>query len=511
MAIRFRGVVTTGVYCQAGCPAQPREENVRGYDFAAAAEADGFRPCLRCRPDTAPPSPDWVAPSELVCRALHLIDRGALDDGHVDALARRVGVGDRHLRRLFDTYVGASPVAIARSRRAHFARRLLDETDLPVARIAFASGFNSIRQLNRTMTEVFRLSPTELRRRRRRRDLLPTDGGLAVRLPYRPPLAWAQMLTVLAARAIPGVEVVGRDRYRRTIEVNGEAGVLELRPEPRSAHLVCTLHLRDVAGLIHLVEQARRILDLGADGRVIDRALGRDPRLRPLVQATPGLRVPGAWDPFEVAVRAVLGQQVSVAAASRLAGRVVAAFGSPVALDGEERTLTHVFPSPATLAEADLAAPGMPASRANAVRGVAAAVAGGELALDGARGLDALVTDLVRLPGIGPWTAHYIAMRACGEPDAFPVGDLGLRRAAADGFDAPLTPEALADRAEAWRPWRAYAAMHLWMSGSGQTDEPEEGRTPAWNPQSHSNPRPPSLPTRRRRLPSRRSTHRSVR
>jgi AraC family transcriptional regulator of adaptative response / DNA-3-methyladenine glycosylase II len=477
---RFQGVVTTGIYCRAGCPGQPNRENTRPYQFAAAAEAAGFRPCLRCRPDKGPRWPDWLGPSEVVCRALHLIGQGALDDGGVDDLATRLGVGARHLRRLFDTHVGASPIAIARSRRAHFARRLLDETDLSVAEIAFASGFTSLRQFNRTMLDIFRYPPTGLRERRRRNDRIPGDTGLSVRLVYRPPLDWATTVRYLAARAIPGVESVGQRRYRRTIEWDGTPGVIELAPDPGDSHLVLTVYLAQLRGLIHVVEQARRIFDLGADPVVIADALRRDPGLSPLVTARPGLRVPGTWDPYELAVRAVLGQQVSVAAATNLAGKVAATFGRPA--DWSDPALTRTFPRPEVLAGADLSKLGMPASRAHAVRALAGAVAAGELSLDGSQGLDALVAQLCSLPGIGRWTAQYIAMRACGEPDAFPAGDLGLRRAAGNG-NGPVDAATLEARSQGWRPWRAYAAMHLWCAptaaGNGQTIRSERVTTSA--------------------------------
>jgi len=414
-----------------------------------------------------------------VCRALQLIGQGALDEAGVDELATRLGVGGRHLRRLFDTHVGASPVAIARSRRAHFARRLLDETDLSVAEIAFASGFTSLRQFNRTMLDTFRYPPTGLRERRRRNDRIPGDAGLSVRLVYRPPLDWTTTIRYLAARAIPGVESVDERRYRRTIAWDGKPGVIELVPDAGDSHLVLTTYLPDVGGLIHVVERARRIFDLGADPVAVNEALRRDPALAPLVAARPGLRVPGAWDPYELAVRAVLGQQVSVAAATNLAGKVAAAFGTPA--DWSDPALTRVFPRPEVLADADLSTIGMPARRAEAVRALAGAVAANELALDGAQGLDALVAQLCALPGIGPWTAHYIAMRACGEPDAFPAGDLGLRKAAGNG-SGPLDEASLEARSKAWRPWRAYAAMHLWCApttaGNGQTTEPTRVTTP---------------------------------
>ena len=477
---RFSGVVTTGIYCRAGCAGKPKQENVRDYEFAAAAEAAGFRPCLQCRPDKGPRWPDWLGPSEVVCRALHLIGQGALDEAGVDELATRLGVGPRHLRRLFDTHVGASPIAIARSRRAHFARRLLDETDLSVAEVAFASGFTSLRQFNRTMLETFRYPPTGLRERRRRNDRIPGDAGLSVRLVYRPPLDWASTARYLAARAIPGVEAVDERSYRRTIEWDGNPGVIELAPDPGDSHLVLTVYLGQLGGLIHVVERARRIFDLGADPVVITDALRRDSALAPLVTTCPGLRVPGAWDPYELAVRAVLGQQVSVAAATNLAGKVAATFGTPA--DWSDPALTRVFPGPEVLAGADLASVGMPARRAEAVRALAAAVAAGELTLDGSQRLDALVTQLCALPGIGPWTAQYIAMRACGEPDAFPAGDLGLRRAAGNG-NGPVDEAELEARSQAWRPWRAYAAMHLWCApttaGNGQTKRPERITTSA--------------------------------
>ncbi len=455
----FTGVVTTGIYCRPGCSGNPLTRNTLPYTSAAAAEAAGFRACLRCRPDREP-VPGWVDAPELVCRAMRGIADGALDDATEDALAARLGVSARHLRRLFDTHVGATPSEVARSRRAHFARRLLDDSDLPLARVAAASGFNSVRQFNRVMKDVFRFTPQELRARRRAPDRLVADGGLELRMPYRPPLAWSSMLAFLAPRAIPGVETVDLDAgvYRRVVELGGAPGVVEVRDEPDRDALRVRVHLPAIDGLVHLIASLRRLFDLDADPTVIDTALARDRTLRPLVRARRGMRVPGAIDPFEVSVRAVLGQQVSVGAATTMSGRLVEGFGTPVPGIGA-LGLTHVFPGPATLARADLTEIGLTRARARAVNELAEAVAAGDLELDRAQDLDHTLAELQALPGFGPWTAHYVAMRACGERDAFPASDLGLRRALGDDPAA---------RAESWRPWRAYGAIQLWLGPVGE-------------------------------------------
>ena len=450
----FTGVVTTGIYCRPGCSGMPLERNTRPYTSAAAAEAAGFRACLRCRPDREP-APGWIEAPELVCRALRAIADGALDDVTEDALAARLGVSARHLRRLFDANVGATPAEVARSRRAHFARRLLDDTDLPLARVSGAAGFNSVRQFNRVMKDVFRFTPQELRARRRVPDRLVTDGGLDLRVPYLPPLAWESMLAFLAPRAIPGVETVDLDAgvYRRVVEHAGAPGVIEVWDEPDRAALRLRAHLPTLDGLVHLVANVRRLFDLDADPAVIDTALARDRMLRPLVRARRGVRVPGALDPFEVSVRAILGQQVSVAAATTLAGRLVERFGS--AVPGiAPLGLTHRFPEAADLADADLTEAGLTRARARAVSALADAVAAGDVELRRGRDLEHTVGELQSLPGFGPWTAHYVAMRACGERDAFPASDLGLRRVLGDDPSA---------RAEAWRPWRAYGAIQVWL------------------------------------------------
>jgi AraC family transcriptional regulator of adaptative response / DNA-3-methyladenine glycosylase II len=403
----------------------------------------------------------WIDAPELVCRALRAIADGALDGANEDELAARLGVSARHLRRLFDAHVGATPSEVARSRRAHFARRMLDETDLPFTKISAAAGFNSVRQFNRVMKDVFRFTPQELRARRRGPDRIVTDGGLDLQMPYRPPLAWSALLEFLAPRAVPGVEAVDLEHgvYRRVVELGGAPGVVEAWDEPEHDALGLRVHLPAFDGLVHLLASLRRQFDLDADPTEIDAVLARDRTLRPLVRARRGIRVPGAVDPFEVSVRAVLGQQVSVAGATTLAGRLVDRFGTRVpgltALG-----LTHRFPEAATLADADLTAVGLTNARARAINALAGAVAAGDLELDRSQGLDETLAELRSLPGFGPWTANYVAMRACGERDAFPASDLGLRRVLGDDPAA---------RAEAWRPWRAYAAMQVWLGPAVRT------------------------------------------
>lgn len=460
--VTLSAVVTTGIYCRPGCPARPDVRNVRPYELAAAAEADGFRACLRCRPYREAPAPAWVDGPELVCRAVQLVTAGFLDDGTEDGLGARLGVSGRHLRRLFRATVGATPDEVARSRRAHFARRLLDDTDLTVTDVAFAAGFGSVRQLNRACLDVFRATPTELRARRRRADRLVADGGLRLRLPSHGALDWDGLLRFFAARAIPGVEAVdvAAGAYRRTIVVDGDPGVLELVPDPAGAGLELRAHLPHWEGLIHVVDRARRLAGLDIDLDEAYRVLGCDPVLAPLLAANPGGRVPGSWDGFETGVRAILGQQVSVAGATTLSGHIVERLGTPVP-GLHDFGLAATFPDAATVAGADLDGLGLTGARITAIRSFAAAVAGDEVRLDGSAGLDELVASLVRLPGIGPWTAHYLALRL-GERDAFPAGDLVLRRAYERLAGAPD----LATAAEAWRPWRALAAVHLWSAAT---------------------------------------------
>jgi len=473
------GVLTTGIYCRPGCPARlPRPENVRFFACAAAAESTGLRPCRRCRPEAAPGTPASLGTGATVARALRLIDEGGLDGAGIEELAARLGLGGRHLRRLFVEQLGASPLAIARSRRVHFARKLLDETDLPMVEVAAAAGFGSLRRFNTEVRGVFQRSPTELRSRRKG-PLLPSGDGarLGLRLAYKPPHDWHAAVDFLRARAIPGVERVDTTSYQRTITLGGVSGIIDVRPAASGAHF---LELRvpvAFAPQLHAVAaRVGRLFDLGADPAAIDDHLARSPRLAPLVARRPGLRVPGAWDGFELAVRAVLGQQISVAGATTLSGRIVRAFGAAL---GEPSTegLTHLFPTAAALAEGDIASIGLPRARGETIRALAAAVRDHALTLAMPPSPDAERARLAAIPGIGAWTVEYIALRAFGEPDAFPASDRALRRALHDkseGDEAP-SERAVARLAEPFRPFRAYAAMHLWMSLKGP---PTETRMP---------------------------------
>jgi len=451
----FSAVVTTGIYCRPGCSARPRAENVRTFPLAATAEAAGYRACLRCRPYRWPQSVSWTAP-ELVCRAVRLVLDGALDRGTEAELGARLGISPRHLRRLFTAHLGVTPDGLARSARIHFARRLLDDTDLTITEIAFAAGFGSLRQFNRACREVFRESPRQLRARRRKSDRLVADGGLLLRLPFHGPLDWEAMVAYFAARAIPGVENVSGDTYRRTVLIDGDPGVLELSPGG-SDHLVLRAHLPHWEELIHVVGRARRIASLDFDLAEPSAQLAGDATIGPLLAARPGLRPPGTWDAFETGVRAILGQQITVAGANTIAGRLVERLGDPVP-GLAQLGLTHTFPSAPTLADAELSDLGLTRARTAAVRSFARAVADDTVRLDRSVSLDQLDASITALDGLGAWTAHYLALRL-GEPDACPITDLGLRRALhRHGASAP------GDLAERWRPWRALATTHLWLA-----------------------------------------------
>ena len=458
----FIAVRTTGTYCRPVCPARtPRPENVTFYPTAAAAQEAGFRPCLRCRPETAPDKGAWRGTSNTVSRALALIELGALDEGSVDTLAGRLGLGERQLRRLCRQHLGASPIAVAQTRRVLLAKQLIHETSLPMAEVAFAAGFGSIRRFNETFAAMYGRAPCALRRRRGAEIPVGPGGEINLLLRYQPPYDWPGMLEFLRLRAIPGIERVAAGCYARTIQLDGRQGMVSVRPGDGNA-LRATIRFPRLSALPGIIARLRRVFDLVADPLPISAHLAKDPALARLVAARPGLRVPGAWDGFELAIRAVLGQQISVAAAVRLVGRLVATHGEPLA--EPDRELTHVFPRAEVLARADLTTLGLPRSRAATLSAVAAAVVADPDVLCASRGLDEAIARLRSIPGVDEWTAHHIALRQLREPDAFPAGDVGLGRALAHLEGRRRSSRELAARAERWRPWRAYAAQHLWAS-----------------------------------------------
>ena len=461
----FVGVTTTGIYCRPICPARtPRIENVRFFPTAAAAQAAGLRPCLRCRPEASPDLAVWRGTSNTVSRALALIESGALDDTGIEALAARLGVGSRQLRRLFRQHLGASPVAVAQTRRILLAKQLIRETRLSMAEVALAAGFRSVRRFNETFRQLFARPPAALRRARMS-DPAHEAGLVRFGLAYAPPYDWDAMLGFLAARAIPGVESVSGHGYGRTIALGAGRGTLHVEPAGRNRFAV-EVRFPNLTALPTIIARVRRVLDLATDPAPINGHLTADPVLAPLVAARPGIRVPGAWDGFELAVRAIIGQQIAVPAATRLLGRLVRVHGDPVAGAGPASgDLTHVFPAPACLAGADLCRLGLPRQRAKALNALAAAVVADPLILGPRRSLEEAIAQLRSLPGVGDWTAQYIAMRELREADAFPASDVGLLRAMTGPDGRRPTPGELAAHAERWRPWRAYAAAHLWASG----------------------------------------------
>jgi AraC family transcriptional regulator of adaptative response / DNA-3-methyladenine glycosylase II len=453
----FVGVSTTGIYCRPICTARtPGRNRCTFYDTAVQAEAAGFRACFRCRPELAPGNAEVDAVDKLVAAATARINEGALNDGSVDDLAAELGVSARHLRRTMEAKLGVTPVDLAQSRRLALAKQLLQDTSLSLTEIAFAAGFGSVRRFNAVFANVMGRAPSTLRRMHVDAKGI-VDGALVLRLDYREPYDFAGILRFLAARAIPGVEVVERDCYRRSVRIGKHAGAIEVRKSQKRAALELAVSPSLVAVMMPLVASVRRMFDLDARPDVIARVLSRDPLLAPLVAARPGLRVPGVIDGFEAAVRAMLGQQVSVAAATTLAGRLAKSGAFPTAKHIANGTVDAV------------AAIGLPRARAAAIHALATAVAAGTVKLDGVMDLDTFVRELVELPGIGPWTAHYLAMRALHLPDAFPAADLGIKKAL--GGANPREAEA---RAEAWRPFRSYAVMYLWSSLGGADVEDDD-------------------------------------
>ncbi|WP_237065986.1 DNA-3-methyladenine glycosylase 2 [Microbulbifer guangxiensis] len=456
----FVAVRTTGIFCRPICPARPPlEKNVTYYRTAAEATRAGYRPCLRCRPDAAPGSPAWGLVSTTVRRALQLM-RSEREAVSVERLAERLGVSSRYLRRLFSEHLGTSPLAIWQAERALFAYGLLRDTGLPVGDIAFAAGFGSLRRFNAVFKQVYRRTPTEVRREA---EMPAPEGGrssVRLYLHYRPPFHWEQLLAFFRQRALPGVEQVVDGIYQRSFTLEGSCGLVRVRHEPASRRLAVEIQGQVGTALYPISQKLRRLFDLDADTDEIDRVLSRDPLLAQQVRRCPGTRLPGAWDPFEYALRAILGQQISVAAATTIAGRVVDRYGS--AFHDDAGNVHRLFPSAAQLAGADFSGLGLTRKRAETLRGFVEATLAGHVDFD-TPDLEQWCAQVTALPGIGDWTAHYIAMRGLSMPDAFPASDLGILKALGKGQEKARPKEAEA-RAEAWRPWRAYAALLLWQS-----------------------------------------------
>lgn len=506
----FLGVRTTGIYCRPSCPAvTPKRENVRFYPTAAAAQGAGFRACRRCRPDAVPGSAEWNVRADLVGRAMRMISDGVVDREGVAGLANRLGYSARQVQRQLTAELGAGPVALARAQRAHTARLLLQTTPLPVTEVAFAAGFASVRQFNDTVRAIYARTPSALREASARGGHGPagrpaartadTGGalsGVPLRLAYRGPYAAGQVFGFLERRAVPGIEEVrgepGGRTYRRTLSLPYGAGIAEVDEFPAGGGkgwLECRLHLGDLRDLTTAVQRVRRLFDLDADPYAVAERLGGDGALGPLLEVTPGLRSPGAADAHELAVRAVLGQQVTVRAARSLTGTLVAAYGKPLAVpDGG---LTHLFPDAGTLARAPLGELGMPEARRQALRTVTAALADGAVVLDPGADRDETERALLALPGIGPWTAGYMRMRALGDPDVFLPGDAGVRHGLALTGTTP-------GQAEHWRPWRSYALHHLWNAATLAAEGalPAAPTTPSTPPDAPDAPDRPDRPDR---------------
>jgi len=451
----YTGVRTTGIYCRPSCPAvTPKPQNVTFYASAAAAQDAGFRACRRCRPDTTPGSPEWNVRADAVGRAMQLIGDGVVEREGVEGLASRLGYSQRHVTRMITQELGAGPLALARSNRSQAARVLIETTDMPMSDIAFAAGFASIRQFNDSVRHAYALSPTEMRGRRR---ATPT-GRIAVRLAVRQPFHADALIAFLAAHVLPGVETVRDRTYARVLRLPHGLGVMALTLY--DDRVDCELELADLRDTAAAIGRARRMLDLDADPIAIDSVLGADPALRGLIVAAPGLRVPSHVDGFEVAVRTIVGQQVSVAGANTVLGRHVPTKGTPVDFAlAATYGLTHAFPEAEAFAEADPETMGMPRSRARTIIDLSQAVADGKLELHPGVDRDAVRERLLEMRGIGPWTADYVVMRALAHPDVLLTTDLVLKR--------ELERRGItADDTERWRPWRSYAGMHLWHATS---------------------------------------------
>ena len=459
-------VRTTGIYCRPSCPAvRPKRENVEFYLTAAAAQAGGYRACRRCLPDAVPGSPDWNVRADLAARSMRLIADGVVERDGVPGLARRLGYSERHLTRVLAAELGAPPLALARAHRAHSARLLIESTDLPFSDVAFAAGFASIRQFNDTVRAVFAVTPSQLREgAAKHKHHESTPGTITLRLPFRPPMDAAGMLAFLAARAIPGVEEASEQGYARALRLPHGTATVRLTPAPQ--HIDCTLRLTDLRDLGSAVTRVRRLFDLDADPVACDELLAADPNLAPMVSKTPGIRLPGAVDGPEIVLRALLGQQVTVAAARTALARLTERLGEP--LEAADGTLTRLFPTPEAIAKEGAAVLTGPRRRIDTVLSTCAALADGTLTVDVGRDPEELRAELEALPGIGPWTAGYVLMRVLGAPDVLLTTDVALLKGAAN-LGLPSDPDGLAARGRAWRPWRSYAGMHLWRAAAQST------------------------------------------
>lgn len=454
----FAAAASTGLYCRNICPVPfAKPKNIVLFACAAAAEAAGFRPCRRCQPQAAPGTPAWVGSSAVVSRAFRLILEGALNDGNVDQLAARLGIGSRHLRRLFVQHLGASPIKIATTQRVHLARKLLDESRLPITKIALYAGFKSIREFNHAILLSTGLAPSALRRLNGNSVSPSRQAGLELRLPYRPPFDWDHLIGFLQRRAIRGIEAVSEGSYFRTIEAGRALGVLRVTQDKATSCLLIHLELPSYEGLSQIVERVRRIFDLNADPIQIASHLARDPRLKAVSDLHPGLRAPGVWDGFEGAVLAVLGQKLTSSGRSGDIDKLIKHFG--IRFESSIPGLAYLFPRAEDLAEADLSRAGISPDRAAILRKLAIAVARKKLAFESSKSLDQTIELLCTICGVDESVAQWIAMRSYGEPDAFPAGDRGLRRVL--GMGTAITAKLALQTAEQWRPWRAYAAIHL--------------------------------------------------
>lgn len=457
----FTCVKSTGIFCRPICPARPpKPANCIFVPTAAAAQEAGYRPCLRCRPESSPELDAWRGTAATVSRASKLIEAGALDDGNVTSLAERLGIGERQLRRLFRQHLGAAPITVAQTRRVLLAQQLIHQTNLSMIEVAFASGFGSVRRFNETFQRIYQRSPSSIRRR-----AVENAPGLTILLPYHPPYDWDAIRQFLGNRAVDGLEAVRDGAYQRVIECEGGIGTVRVAHAPEYSSLRATIRVPSLQSLPGVIARLRRLFDLGADPAAIADVLSLDPTLAALVARRPGLRVPGAWDGFELAVRAVLGQQITVKGAVRLASRLVAACGAPVPATIGAEGFTHVFPRADQLRFPVIDELGMPQSRAETLAGIGEAAQRDPRFFDQRRSLADAVESLRSLRGIGEWTAQYIAMRAMGESDAFLVGDVGVQRCLAVSGIRPTAAELL-ERSAAWRPWRAYALLHLWTAAA---------------------------------------------